>query len=114
LHLTIKPEAGGAGQTVDVTLQLGANNRFFSGDGTVLGRAVHFDGRLDVPDDDKEQMLRGVRLVCRFHTTDPQPVRYASVVGYIPALADTPDRIDSENGNGNGKGNGNGNGNKDD
>jgi hypothetical protein len=116
LQLTVRPEGGGKGAPVDVTLPLGANNRY-SGDGTVLGKPAHFEGRLDVPDDDKERLLRGVRLVCRFHTTDdPQAVRYASVIGYIPALADARDRIDSGGdddggGKGNGSGNGNGNGN---
>jgi len=107
LQLTVKPEAGGKGDTVDVTLPLGANNRFV-GDGTVLGKPAHFEGRLDVPDDDKEQLIRGVRLVCRFRTTDPQSVGYASVVGYIPALAEARDRIDSGDDGGNGNGNGHG------
>ena len=105
LQLTIKPESGGKGDTIDVTLPLGSNNRFI-GDGTVLDRPAQFEGRLDVPDDDKERLLRGVRLVCRFHTTDAQPVRYASVVGYIPALADARDRID--NGDDDDKGHGRG------
>jgi len=107
LMLSVAPEGGGKGASVDAVLQLGVSYRF-SGESTVLGRPAHFEGRLDVPDDDKERLLRGVRLVCRFHTTDSQPVRYASVVGYIPALADARDRIDS--GDDDGKGNGNGHG----
>ena len=108
LNLTVAPEAGGKGGAVDVTMQTTAPNRF-AGDSTVLGRPAHFECRLDVPDDDKERLLRGVRLVCRFHTTDAQPVRYASVIGYIQALAEAKDRIDSGDDDG-GKGN-NGNGN---
>jgi hypothetical protein len=109
LMLTVTPESGGTkGAPVDVTMQVTTGNRF-AGDSTVLGRPAHFECRLDVPDDDKERLLRGVRLVCRFHTTDSQPTRYASVVGYIQALADARDRIDSGDDDDSGKGHGNGN-----
>jgi hypothetical protein len=109
LQLTVKPEGGGGGMAVDVVMQMTTPNRF-AGDSTVLGRPAHFECRLDVPDDDKEQLIRGVRLVCRFHTTDAQPVRYASVIGYIPALADAKDRVDSGDDDDSGKGKGHGGG----
>jgi hypothetical protein len=113
LTLTVAPESGGRGGPVDVTMPMTTPNRF-AGDSTVLGRPAHFEGRLDVPDDEKERLLRGVRLVCHFHTTDAQPVRYASVIGWIPALAEAKDRIDNGDDDGgkgnNGNGNGNGNG----
>jgi hypothetical protein len=94
LTLSLAPEVGGKTASVDVTLPLIGNR--FSGDSTLSGKSVHFDGRLDVPDDDKERTLRGVRLVCRMRVTTPnQPVlNYASVIGFVPELASTRDAID--------------------
>jgi hypothetical protein len=99
LTLSLVPETGGRAGTVDVTLPLTGNR--FSGDGTLLGRPLHFDGRLDAPDDEKERTLRGVRLVCRMRTTDLR--NYASVIGFVPELASTRDAIDDGEDNNKGK-----------
>jgi hypothetical protein len=105
VHLTLSmtPESGGKSGSVDVTLPLTGNR--FSGESTLFGKPVHFDGRLDVPDDDRERTLRGVRLVCRLKTTDPKDSKYASVIGYVPELSTARDAIDEGADNNKGKGN---------
>lgn len=94
LTLTLSPESGGRSNFVDVTMSL-ASNRFI-GDTNAFGKAIHLEGRIDVPDDDKERALRGVRLVCRMRIVTPEnPIyNYASVIGYIPDLSSARDGID--------------------
>src|SRR4051812_16663756 len=109
LTLSLSPEAGGRSNSVDVTMALTANR--FTGETTAFGKAIHLEGRLDVPDDDKERALRGVRLVCRLRIVTPEnpTYNYASVIGFVP---DVPrDAIDNGDDTNKGKGNGNGNGN---
>jgi len=108
LTLTLSPEAGGKSNGLDVTMTL-ANNRFI-GNTSAFGKAIHLEGRIDVPDDDKERTLRGVRLVCRMRivTTGSPIYNYASVIGYIPALAGERDGIDEGDDTNRNKGNGNG------
>jgi len=95
LTLTLSPEAGGKSNGLDVTMTL-ANNRFI-GNTSAFGKAIHLEGRLDVPDDEKERALRGVRLVCRMRIVTPEnPIyNYASVIGFVPALATARDGIDN-------------------
>ena len=95
LSLTLSPEQGGKSSALGVTMSL-ANNRFV-GDTTAFGKAIHLEGRLDVPDDEKERALRGVRLVCRMRIVTPEnPIyNYASVIGFVPALATARDGIDN-------------------
>ena len=90
LTLNVTAVRGGAAGQVSVTLPLNGAGRF-QGDGTILGQPAFFEGRLDVPDDDKERAIRGVRLVCRLRSG----TQYASIVGFIPELADARDSIDN-------------------
>jgi len=103
LTLNVMQEAGGKSASVDLTMPLTGNR--FTGDSTLAGYAVHFDGRLDVPDDDKERTLRGVRLVCRMRvdTQTAAGLTYASVIGFVPELATTRDAIDDGADNNKGK-----------
>ncbi|HEY7115936.1 MAG TPA: hypothetical protein VH475_05100 [Tepidisphaeraceae bacterium] len=89
LTLTVAPSAGGSQQTETVALRLGGAS--FSSNQPFLGQTANFQGRLDAPDDEKERELRGVRLVGRIRSADGQ---YATIVGYIPSLANTKDLID--------------------
>ena len=104
LQLTLSPEAGGKSAVVDLTMGVIGNR--FSGDTSAFEKAIHFDGRLDAPDDDKERTIRGVRLVCRMRIVTPEnpTYNYASAVGFIPALAGARDGIDNGNDTNNGNG----------
>lgn len=92
------PRSAVAAGSVTVTLKPKTpGNNHVVGDQVLLGKLVHFEGRLDVPDDAKERAIRGVRLVCRIRSPDG----YASVIGYIPALANAEDAIDKGKDKGN-------------
>jgi hypothetical protein len=91
LQMTVTAENGAKGDLIAPGLAIVANH--FSGSGTALGQAVTFEGRLDAPDQDLEKSIRGVRLVGTVKTADG---RYSRLVGFIPALAKTPDKIDDE------------------
>ena len=95
LTLTLSPEAGGKSGAVDLTMAVIGNR--FSGDTAAFEKAIHFDGRLDAPDDDKERTLRGVRLVCRMRIVTPEnpTYNYSSVIGFVPDLATARDGIDN-------------------
>jgi hypothetical protein len=95
LSFTLIPEDGGRSGAVDVTLPLVGNR--FVGDSTFLGAPIHVEGRIDAPDDEKERTIRGVRLICRLRTAT---LKYASIVGFVPELANTRDAIDDNGGEG--------------
>jgi hypothetical protein len=87
----VSTKNGQAGNLSAIGLKL--VDKYFSGDGTVLGEPARFTGRIDFPDSDKERAIRGVRLVCTVKTASGN---YARLVGYIPALAAVKDNIDLE------------------
>jgi hypothetical protein len=103
LSLFVAREAGGGASPVNVTLKYlqGAGNSHVAGDQTIFGKPAHFEGRVDVPDDEKELAIRGVRLVCRIRSADG---KYASVIGWVKALAEAEDDIDRQD-RGRGRGN---------
>ena len=92
LKLDIASDRGGKPERVEISMPLSGTR--FLGDAKVLGKPAHFQGRIDIPDDDKERALRGVRLVCRIRTTDDREDKFAYVVGFVPELAAARDRID--------------------
>jgi hypothetical protein len=103
LTLSVVPESGGKSAAIDFTMPVNGNR--FTGDSTLAGNAVHFDGRLDAPDDEKERTIRGVRLVCRMrvNTLTAAGMAYSSVVGFVPELAFARDAIDEGEDNNKGK-----------
>lgn len=99
LDASVTAESGGAARELNAS-SLTVRNGHFSGTGNLLGEQATFEGRIDAPDDDNEKAIRGVRLVC---TVKTQSGHYAKLIGYIPALAQTKDRIDDEEEKGKGK-----------
>jgi hypothetical protein len=91
--------------TFSVTLK---KQNHFNVTGTVIGQTATFTGRLDVPDDQKERAIKGVRITCTLKTADG---RYGKIIGWVPNDKRFPNDDHPNGGNGNGDGNGNGNGN---
>jgi hypothetical protein len=92
LAANVTDPAGGKGQLVTAgPLRIKENH--FVGKGTILGRSATIEGRLDVPSDDHERAIRGVRLVCMVKTPDGT---YSKLVGFIPSQAKAFDKIDLE------------------
>ena len=91
LQISVTAENGAKGDLIAPGLTIEANH--FSGAGTALGQPVTFEGRVDAPDQDLEKSIRGVRLVGIVKTADG---RYSKIIGFIPALAKAPDKIDDE------------------
>jgi hypothetical protein len=93
LKLTADVTAGDGAKGELNAANLVLRNNHFSGTGNVLGEQVTFEGRIDVPSDETERAIRGVRLVCLVKTNDG---RYAKLIGYIPSQAQARDKIDDD------------------
>jgi hypothetical protein len=99
LQANVTTEDGANGELNASNLTL--KNNHFSGSGNLMGEQATFEGRLDVPDNDYEKAIRGVRLSCLVKTPGG---RYAKLIGYIPSQAQAKDRIDEEEDRDRGKG----------
>jgi len=104
INATVTDLKGATGAlTFSVTLK---KQNHFNVTGMVIGQTATFTGRLDVPDDQKERAIKGVRITSTFKTADG---RYGKIIGWVPNDRRFPNDDNPNSGNGNGAGNGNGN-----
>jgi hypothetical protein len=99
LQANVTTDDGATGELNASSLTLKSNH--FSGTGNLMGEQATFEGRLDVPDNDYEKAIRGVRLACMVKTPAG---RYAKLIGYIPSQATARDAIDDHDEQDRGKG----------
>lgn len=99
LQASVTTDDGSTGELNASSLTLKSNH--FSGSGNLMGEQATFEGRLDVPDNDYEKTIRGVRLSCMVRTPGG---RYSKLIGYIPAQAQAKDSIDEQEERERGKG----------
>jgi hypothetical protein len=91
LQMTVVAADGKKGDLTSPGLTIDGNH--FTGTGTALGLPVKFEGRVDAPDSEDEKSIRGVRMVGLVKTADG---KYSRLVGFIPSMARTPDKIDDD------------------
>jgi hypothetical protein len=99
LDANVTTDDGATGELNASSLTLKSNH--FSGNGNLMGEQATFEGRVDVPDNDYEKAIRGVRLSCTVRTAGG---RYAKLIGYIPSQAQAKDSIDEQEEQERGKG----------